>query len=151
MKATPKFSIKVLWVFITLFYQTNTFAQTPSASFNPELGNFFVSNYSRSFINTIASNWALLQDPDGVMYIGNSYNGVIIFDGQKIRRVVDDQGNPKLGLCRAMVMDSKNNIYAILGSEVGLIEKNKFGESVFNSLSKNLAIKDQINSTLWRR
>ncbi len=149
MKATPKFSIKVLWVFITLFYQTNTFAQTPSVSFNPELGNFFVSNYSRSFINTIASNWALLQDPDGVMYIGNSYNGVIIFDGQKIRRVVDDQGNPKLGLCRAMVMDSKNNIYAILGSEVGLIEKNKFGESVFNSLSKNLATKDQINTTLW--
>ena len=95
MKATPKFSIKVLWVFITLFYQTNTFAQTPSVSFNPELGNFFVSNYSRSFINTIASNWALLQDPDGVMYIGNSYNGVIIFDGQKIRRVYNEKGLPK--------------------------------------------------------
>lgn len=149
MKAKSKFFMKVLWVFITLFYHTNTFAQTPSTSFNPELGNFFVSNYSRSFINTIASNWALLQDPDGVMYIGNSYNGIIIFDGQKIRRLVDDQGNPKLGLCRALVMDSKNNIYAILGSEIGLIEKNKFGESIFNSLSKNLATKDQINSTLW--
>ena len=149
MKATSKFFIEVLWVFITLFYQTNTFAQTPSASFNQELGNFFVSNYSRAFLNTISGNWAVLQDPDGVIYLANSYNGVIIFDGQKIRRVVDEQGNPKLGLGRALVMDSKNTIYAIIGGEFGLIEKNKFGESVFNALSKNLKAKDQINSTLW--
>jgi ligand-binding sensor domain-containing protein len=40
-------------------------------------------------------------------------------------------------------------MYAIIGSEIGLIEKNKIGESVFNSLSKNFAAKDQINTTLW--
>ena len=149
MKPTAKFFIKFLWVFITLIYQTNINAQKTSVSFNPELGNFFVSNYSRAFLNTISGNWAVLQDPDGVIYLANSYNGVIIFDGQKIRRVVDEQGNPKLGLGRALVMDSKNTIYAIIGGEFGLIEKNKFGESVFNALSKNLKAKDQINSTLW--
>jgi hypothetical protein len=121
-----------------------------SQMYNPnEKGNFFTSNYSRSFIQTIASNWALLQDAEGVIYVGNSFNGVSIFDGQKIRRVIDIQGNPKLGLCRSLVLDSKNNMYAIIGSEIGLIEKNKIGESVFNSLSKNFAAKDQINTTLW--
>ncbi|NBO78710.1 MAG: hypothetical protein EBV27_03570 [Actinobacteria bacterium] len=114
-----------------------------------ETGNFFVTNYSRSFLNSISGHWALLQDPDGVIYIANTYNGVSTYDGQKIRRVYDIQGRPKLGLARALVMDSKHNIFTIIGSEFGYIEKNKFGESVFYSLSKNFSGKDQINSTLW--
>ena len=114
-----------------------------------ETGNFFVSNYSRSFLNSISGNWALLQDPEGVIYIANTYNGVSTYDGQKIRRVYDIEGRPKLGLARALVMDSKHIIYTIIGGEFGYIEKNKFGESIFYSLSKSLASKDQINTTLW--
>jgi hypothetical protein len=121
----------------------------PAQNNNIETGNFFVTNYSRSFLNSIASNWALLQDPDGVIYIANTYNGVSTYDGQKVRRVCNAQGQPKLGLARALVLDSKHNIYAIIGNEFGYIEKNKFGESIFYSLSKNLANKDQVNSTLW--
>ena len=114
-----------------------------------ETGNFFVTNYSRSFLNSISSNWALLQDPDGVIYIANSYNGVSTYDGQKIRKVYDNQGRPKLGLARALVMDSKHIIFAIIGTEFGYIEKNKFGENIFYSLSKTLPPKDQVNTTLW--
>lgn len=114
-----------------------------------ETGNFFVSNYSRSFLNSISGNWSLLQDPDGVIYIGNTYDGILIYDGQKIRRVNDEKGDPKLGLTRALIIDSKNTIYTILGNEFGYIEKNSFGESNFISLSKLLSIKDQVNSTLW--
>ena len=114
-----------------------------------ETGNFFVTNYSRSFLNSISGNWALLQDPDGVIYIANTYNGISTYDGQKIRRVLDIEGQPKLGLARALVTDSKNNIFAIIGTEFGYIEKNKFGECIFYSLSKKLANKDQVNSTLW--
>lgn len=114
-----------------------------------ETGNFFVTNYSRSFLNSISGHWALLQDPDGVIYIANTYNSVSTYDGQKIRRVYDNEGRPKLGLARALVMDSKHNIFTIIGSEFGYIEKNKFGESVFYSLSKNFSGKDQINTTLW--
>ena len=32
-----------------------------------ETGNFFVTNYSRSFLNSISGNWAVLQDPEGVI------------------------------------------------------------------------------------
>ena len=45
-----------------------------------ETGNFFVTNYSRSFLNTVSGNWAILQDPDGVIYIGNTYGGVLVYD-----------------------------------------------------------------------
>ena len=114
-----------------------------------ELGNFFVNNYSRSVLNTVSGNWTLLQDLDGVIYIGNSFDGILIYDGQKIRRVNNHEGLPKMGLTRSLLMDSKKNIYTIIEGEFGYIEKNEFGESVFFSLSKNLPIKDQVNATLW--
>jgi len=68
---------------------------------------------------------------------------------KKIRRVYDKQGLPKMGLTRALVMDSKKTIYTIIGGEFGYLEKNKFGESVFYSLSDKLSKKDQVNSALW--
>jgi ligand-binding sensor domain-containing protein len=100
-------------------------------------------------LNSITGNWTILQDPEGVIYIGNSFNGILVYDGQKIRRVLNNQGLPKLGGTRTLVSDSKNTIYAILGGEFGYLEKNKFGESVFYSLSDKLSKKDQVNSTLW--
>jgi ligand-binding sensor domain-containing protein len=100
-------------------------------------------------LNSITGNWTILQDPDGVIYIGNSFNGILVYDGQKIRRVLNNQGLPKLGGTRTLVSDSKNTIYAILGGEFGYLEKNKFGESIFYSLSDKLSKKDQVNSTLW--
>jgi hypothetical protein len=81
-----------------------------------ETGNFFVTNYSRSYLNSISGNWALLQDPDGVIYIANTYNGISTYDGQKIRRVLNNQGLPKLGLTRSIISDSKNIIYTIIGA-----------------------------------
>ena len=114
-----------------------------------ETGNFFVTNYSRSFLNSISGNWSILQDPEGVIYVGNTFDGILVYDGQKIRRVLNNQGLPKLGLTRSLIMDSKKTIYTILGGEFGYLEKNKFGESVFYSLSDKLSKKDQVNSTLW--
>ena len=114
-----------------------------------ETGNFFVTNYSRSFLNSISGNWSIIQDPEGVIYIGNTFDGILVYDGQKIRRVLNNQGLPKMGLTRSLIMDSKNTIYTVLGGEFGYLEKNKFGESIFYSLSDKLSKKDQVNSTLW--
>jgi len=86
-----------------------------------ETGNFFISNYSRSFLNSISGNWSILQDPDGVIYVGNSYDGVLVYDGQKVRRVNNKAGLPKIGGGRALAMDSQKTIYAIIGNEFGYI------------------------------
>ena len=138
------FRVVVVCNFLFVF---NFFAKAQQAKI--ETGNFFVSNYSRSFLNSISGNWALLQDPEGVIYIGNTYEGILVYDGQKIRRVIDTKGEQKMGLTRSLIMDSKNTIYTIIGGEFGYLEKNKYGECIFQSLSKNLANKDQVNATLW--
>jgi hypothetical protein len=98
---------------------------------------------------SISGNWSIIQDPEGVIYIGNTFDGILVYDGQKIRRVYDKNGLPKMGLTRSLIMDSKKTIYTIIGGEFGYLEKNKFGESIFYSLSDKLSKKDQVNSTLW--
>jgi hypothetical protein len=114
-----------------------------------EMGDFFISNYGRAFLKTNYLNWSVLQDPDGVIYYGNSTNGVLTFDGQKVRPVLDNNGEPTRGNGRALLKDSKNRIYSIIGRSFGYIEKNKLNESIYFSLSDDLSSKDEVNSTLW--
>ena len=75
-----KKSIFYKYIFVLIFLLLNIFAEAQKI----ETGNFFVTNYSRSFLNTVSGNWSLLQDPEGVIYIGNN-NGILLYDGQKIR------------------------------------------------------------------
>ena len=51
------------YIFVLLFTLLNIFAEAQKI----ETGNFFVTNYSRSFLNSISGNWAVLQDPEGVI------------------------------------------------------------------------------------
>lgn len=136
-------------IFLVFIFQSLCFLGI-SQKYNPnERGNFFVSNYERSFLNTISGNWAVLQDQHGVIYIGNSADGILTYDGQKVRHVLNENNIPAKGLGRSIIIDSKNYIYAIIGEEFGYIEKNKLGEDVFISLSKNLPPNQAVNSTLW--
>ncbi len=114
-----------------------------------ETGDFFISNYSRSFLNTDYLNWSIVQDSEGIIYYGNSLKGIQTFDGQKVRPVLDEKGEPKEGLGRSLVADSNKTIYAIIGAGFGYIEKNKFNEPIYYSLSDKLPEKDKVNSTLW--
>lgn len=114
-----------------------------------ETGDFFISNYSRSFLNTDYLNWSIVQDSEGIIYYGNSRKGIQTFDGQKVRPVLDEKGEPKEGLGRSLVADSNKTIYAIIGAGFGYIEKNKFNEPIYYSLSDKLPEKDKVNSTLW--
>ena len=55
---------------------------------NLELGNFFISHYKRDFLNSSFGNYVVLQDKEGVIYVGNVFKGIIEFDGQRVRRVL---------------------------------------------------------------
>ena len=137
---------KKLLVLFSILYCSLVIAQKYNSN---EKGNFFVSNYERSFLNTIAGNWAVFQDKDGVIYIGNTANGILTYDGQKVRNVLNENNFIAKGLARAIISDSKNYIYAIIGDEFGYLEKNKLGEDIFYSLSKSLPNNNKVTSTLW--
>ncbi len=138
--------IKKLLTF-TLVLMVNSFVFSQQRKI--ETGDFFVSNYNRSFLNTKFLNWSIVQDSEGIIYYGNSQKGVQTFDGQKVRPVLDEKGEPTENNGRALVTDSKKTIYAIIGAGFGYIEKNKFNEPIYYSLSDKLSEKDKVNSTLW--
>ena len=131
----------------TLVLMVNSFVFSQQRKI--ETGDFFISNYSRSFLNTNYLNWSIVQDSEGIIYYGNSLKGIQTFDGQKVRPVLDEKGEPTEGLGRSLVTDSKKTIYAIIGACFGYIEKNKFNEPIYYSLSDKLPEKDKVNSTLW--
>jgi Arg-Lys translocation region protein phosphatase len=143
-------SIKIACLLLIYF---NAFTQTLAQNkltFNPELGNFFVKNYTRSMLNSTAGHWSLLQDRDGVIYIGNTSDGTIIYDGQRLSHVMTDKGEIKKGLTRSLIIDSKDIIYTSIGGlQFGYIEKNKYGESIYHSLSDKLPPAEELKTVVW--
>ena len=138
--------IKKLLTF-TLVLMVNSFVFSQQRKI--ETGNLFVTNYSRSFLNTDFFNLSIVQDSEGIIYYGNFQKGVQTFDGQKVRPVLDEKGKPTKGFGRALVIDSKKTVYAINNGGFGYIEKNKFNDPIYYSLSDKLPEKDKVKSTLW--
>lgn len=116
---------------------------------NLELGNFYISHYKRDFLNSSFGNYVVHQDMEGVIYVGNVKNGLIEFDGQRVRRVLQN-GKPMSAFVRDAETDSKNTIYlGLAGVNFGYLQKNKFGQNEYISLSEQLPKKDEVTSTFW--
>ena len=141
----------VLSIFIGIFFILLCFNFSAAGQRKIETGDFFISNYNRSFLNTYSYNWSILQDSEGIIYYGNTQKGVQTFDGQKVRPVLDEKGGPTGGFggYLAIDIDSKKTIYALFSASFGYIEKNRFNEPIYYSLSDKLPEKDKVNSTLW--
>ena len=114
-----------------------------------EIGNFFISHYKRDFLNSSFGNYVVHQDKDGIIYVGNVRNGLIEFDGQRVRRVLQN-GKPMNAFIRDAEADSKNTLYVgFAGLNFGYLQKNKFGQNEYISLSDKLPKKDEITASLW--
>ena len=108
---------------------------------NLELGNFFISHYKRDFLRSSFFNTVVLQDKEGVIYVGNSNKGLIEFDGQRVRRVLQN-GKPMINGIKDAEIDSNNTIYlGLTRGNFGYLEKNKFGQNEYISLSDQLSKK----------
>ncbi len=139
----------VLSIFVRILLILLYFNFSAAGQRKIETGDIFISNYNRSFLNTNFSNPSIAQDSEGIIYYSNFQKGVQTFDGQKVRPVLDEKGEPTEGTGRDLVIDSKKTIYAIIGVGFGYIEKNRFNEPIYYSLSDKLPEKDKVKSTLW--
>ena len=136
------------FIAILLFLPFSIVSQSTDSK-DLELGNFFISHYKRDFLRSMFGNYVVLQDKEGVIYVGNVRNGLIEFDGQRVRRVLQN-GKPMSAFVRDAETDSKNTIYlGFNGTNFGYLEKNKFGQNEYISLSDKLPKKDEVTSTFW--
>ena len=82
-----------------------------AAQSNPmEMGNFFIKNYSRDFLNGRGVNWTVAQDTNGIVLIGNHLNGIALYDGKRVKKI-NLKGLPYGEEGRKIRTDSKGNIY----------------------------------------
>jgi AraC family chitin signaling transcriptional activator len=137
-------SVIVLLIFLPFFAVSQN-----TDSKDLEQGNFFISHYKRDFLRSSFGNYVVMQDKEGVIYVGNVRNGLIEFDGQRVRRVLQN-GRPMSAFVRDAETDSKNTIYlGFAGVNFGYLQKNKFGQNEYISLSDQLPKKDEVTSTFW--
>jgi ligand-binding sensor domain-containing protein len=136
---------------ISLLIAISSFAQLlplNTKGTSAEMGNYFSSYYDRSILKATLGNTDLFQDDDGVIYVANLGDGILQYDGQRVTRAIDEKGN-KLNLrIWSILQDSKKLMYVSAQFSFGYLEKNKFGDLVYTSLSIALSKKNQLNSNV---
>ncbi|MGH8240063.1 MAG: hypothetical protein ACREXP_24040, partial [Steroidobacteraceae bacterium] len=98
---------------------------------------------SRTFAPTeyggSAQNWAVVQDLRGVIYVGNTEDGVLEFDGSRWRRIPVDNGGPVLSLA----VDASGRVYVGGVGEVGYLAPDSEGRMRYVSLTERIAEADR--------
>ena len=142
---------QLLHLVIGLLLTISSFAQLMpfnTKGTSAEMGNYFSSYYDRNILKATLGNTDLLQDDDGVIYVANLGDGILQYDGQRVTRAIDEKGN-KLNLrIWSILQDSKKVMYVSAQNSFGYVEKNKFGDLVYTSLSNGLSKKNKINSNV---
>ncbi len=133
---------QLLQLVISLLIAISSFAQLVPLSnkgTSAEMGNYFSSYYGRNILKATLGNSDLFQADDGVIYSASQGDGILQFDGQRVTRAIDEKGN-KLNLqLWSIFQDSKKLKYISARNSFGVVEKNKFGDLVYTSLSNQLS------------
>lgn len=89
----------------------------------PLLHNFTLKDYGAS-----AQNWAIVQDPRGLIYAGNNL-GVLEFDGVRWRIIEVANGT----VVRSLATDAAGRVYVGAYGELGVLEPDAMGQTRYVS------------------
>jgi serine phosphatase RsbU (regulator of sigma subunit) len=107
----------------------STYSQNSSVSY----GTPMIFNYTSKDYLASPENYAIVQDKQGIIYVGN--NGYILeYDGVVWRKIEVKRDLPVLSLG----IDSLGTVYVSTGNEFGFLQPNSSGELKYTSLSKDL-------------
>ncbi len=104
-----------------------------------------VTQFNKRDYNAGNQNWSVAQDSQGIIYIGNNA-GLLRFDGCGFMLFK----LPNTQVVRSVYIDNSDRIYVGSFREFGYFEKNKFGELIYFSLSKNLRNYKLENDEIWK-
>ncbi len=111
---------------LLLLLPASTFAQVKYT------GTPYIRNYPRSEYNAATQNWVINQDSNGFIYFANN-DGLLSFNGAEWDLTRVSSSSP----LRSIMTDGKNNVYAGLINDFGIIHGEPDMAPVFRSL-KNL-------------
>lgn len=135
---------------ITLATAALLFSIVVLGQVNPmEEGNYFISKYSRDFLNGRGANWTIAQDTNGIIMVGNHINGIALYDGKRVKQL-KLKGVPYYSEARKIAMDKKGKLYVASDFNFGYLQKNVADQYEYISLSNSLPAKDKVTSRVWQ-
>lgn len=135
MKLIPRFIILFLLYFSIPDF---LFSQPTSITGSP-----FIRNISPLEYNSRPRNWALVQDKDGILYVGNDLN-LMTFDGNHWRQITVNNT-----IVRSLTMDKSGRVYVGAQGDFGYLEKTSIGDLKFISLLNLLDPADRNFTDVW--
>ena len=125
---------------LTIYLPFHLFAQS-NISGLPYYHNYTSDNYQ-----TIDQNWSVLQDSNGIIYIGNA-NGILEFDGVSWQLIKTSE---YIGTIRTLDMNSNGIVYAGSIQDFGYIDKTISNEAHYHSLKDKLPTTDRSFNDIWK-
>jgi signal transduction histidine kinase/ligand-binding sensor domain-containing protein len=135
-----KISLRIhvhLSLYNSLIFIILCFITFSSTSLKAQTGNPFIKNYSSIDYNASFSNFDIVQDKRGVLYVGN-LGGLLRYDGVKwnFTEIAGGKG------VSSLAVDENNRIYIAAIGEFGYLTTNQNGQVVYKSLSKDVSYKE---------
>ncbi len=107
------------------FYRTLPAGQAPD-------GFKVIKHYDRNDYDNLPQNWWILQDRQGIVYVGN-LGGLMLYDGVSWEKIAIDNHT-----VRSMAMDDNGTIYIGGRGEIGYLEPGDDGSPRYRSLVEHL-------------
>ena len=105
----------------------------------------FVTAWDYREYNAHSQNWAIVQDPAGVVYVGNT-NGVLQYDGNDWRQIPVANDS----IVRSLAVDESGTVYVGAVGELGLLRADAAGHVGYVSLLGELQPADRVVTDVWR-
>ena len=138
----PQRSLRVMALWVGLASQWIGPAMAQPAP--QELGASPLRNYHFREYGAHAQNWAIAQDPRGVMYFGNS-RGVLEYDGVEWRFVPVSNHS----IVRSLAIDDSGTVFVGAVGELGYLRRDAV-TTVYVSLVGELAPEERDFTDVWR-
>jgi len=111
-----------------------------------EAGVPLLHNFSPLDYGAAPQNWAVTQDQRGVIYVGNSDDGVLEFDGTRWRRIPV----PNQSTVRSLAVDAHGRVYVGCVGEFGYLAPDAHGLMHYVSLLDHVAPAYRNFADVWR-
>lgn len=126
-----------------LFLFSGLLSGTQSAS-TPDPGIPLIRNYTVLDYGAEAQNWAIAQDPSGILYFGNNH-GVLMFDGTQWDLI----SIANHSMVTALEVDDSGRLYVGGAGEFGYLKPDSLGRPMYVSLSDSLVGEAGIFGKVW--
>jgi len=121
-------------------------AATPLDPRIREAGTPLIRGFGAADYGGAVQNWDVVQDARGVIYVANTEDGVLEYDGVRWRKIP----TPERGTIRSLAVDAAGRIWVGSVGDLGYLEPDAAGNMRFVSLRERLPVRERDFADVWR-